>query len=143
MWPLLFCQKYSIILYKTFVTQFIIFHWTNWENMWDTKLYDWRHVNTSFTSYKHKINLHKWRCRFSRFKKNCDIQKFEMVWTTNNGIHFFRRPSQTHPSLFLSSLYSSSTTRSRRVGAWYSSICIIYQILFFTAVFIPLGKCWK
>ena len=57
MWPLLFCQKYSIILYKTFVTQFIIFHWTNWENMWDTKLYDWRHVNTSFTSNKHKITF--------------------------------------------------------------------------------------
>ena len=69
MWPLLFCQKYSIILYKTFVTQCIIFHWTNWENMWATKLSECRHVNTSFTSNKHKINLHKWRYRFSRFKK--------------------------------------------------------------------------
>ena len=75
MWPLLFGQKYSIILYETFVTQCIIFHWQNWENMWATKLYDCRHVNTSFTSNKNKINLHKWRYRFSRLKKNCDIQK--------------------------------------------------------------------
>ena len=99
MWPLLFCQKYSIILYKTFVTQFIIFHWTNWENMWDTKLYDWRHVNTSFTSYKHKINLHKWSCRFSRFKKNCDIQKFE------NGLDYQQRDTFLPPTFSNTSFF--------------------------------------
>ena len=67
-----------------------------------------------------------------------------MVWTTNNGIHFFRRPSQLHPSLFLSSWYSSSFARSRGRRAW-AQCCIqhtsiIFQILFFMAVLVPLGK---
>lgn len=69
-----------------------------------------------------------------------------MVWTTNNGIHFFRRPSQLHPSLFLSSWYSSSLARSKRSkGAWaqcciQNTSIIIFQILFFMAVLVPLGK---
>ena len=69
-----------------------------------------------------------------------------MVWTTNNGIHFFRRPSQLHPSLFLSSWYSSSLARSKRSkGAWaqcciQNTSFIIFQILFFMAVLVPLGK---
>ena len=67
-----------------------------------------------------------------------------MVWTTNNGIHFFRRPSRLHPSLFLSSCYSSSFARSRGRRAWtqccIQNLSIIFQILFFMAVLVPLGK---
>ena len=69
-----------------------------------------------------------------------------MVWTTNNGIHFFRRPSQLHPSLFLSSWYSSSLARSKRSKRAWAQCCIqntsliIFQILFFMAVLVPLGK---
>ena len=69
-----------------------------------------------------------------------------MVWTTNNGIHFFRRPSQLHPSLFLCSWYSSSLARSRSNTRVWAQCCIqntsiiIFQILFFMAVLVPLGK---
>ena len=62
-----------------------------------------------------------------------------MVWTTNDGIHFFRRPSPTfsiHPFLF----FSPSLCSTARSTTKYSSAHNILRILLCISLVLPLGK---